>query len=539
MNFSKYKNLLFAKMKTQFSQWFATEANERIPNAEVYRFVHSVKGTAGTLQLGGLHQLAEALLNELREADDKHWSKEDLTIFLYEIIRVVNGYEQFHETDRLEEHKKIGNLPLIQIIDDDVSMLILLKDVLEKQGWMVIASSTPEKAISQFFDLNPDCVIIDVKLPNKSGFEVIQELQAHSSKLFVPFIMISVMTDRKTRINAYKMGADDFLGKPLDLEELTVHVERHLQRKRIYDQSVMLDELTNLYNRRFLKDVFTRSINDLKRNGQIFSLAIIDIDFFKKINDTYGHLTGDTVLSEFARFLNEKTRSTDLVFRYGGEEFMIIFPNTNHLQAYEIVSRILDYFSKTPIEANGTAFRLTFSAGVTTIDSVETTLEEALSLADQAVYKAKETGRAKVESISNTANQAEKRKLFISVIDDDTIIRKMLIGILEKMKIAYFDVEIRGFENGLSFLESNRLFEHGEHFLILDGVMPIMDGLELLQKVKQTENGKSVMVMMLTGRKSNADISRALQLGADDYMTKPFRIIELQERIQRLIERMK
>lgn len=120
------------------------------------------------------------------------------------------------------------------------------------------------------------------------------------------------------------MGADDFIQKPIDLEEFAVRIERHLQRKQIYDQSVLLDELTNLYNRRYLKVVYDRSMEEWKRNNQQFSIAILDIDYFKKINDRYGHVTGDLVLSTFALFLAENTRSNDLVFRYGGEEFIIL-----------------------------------------------------------------------------------------------------------------------------------------------------------------------------------------------------------------------
>ena len=243
---------------------------------------------------------------------------------------------------------------------------------------MVITNSTPENAISQYFDLNPDCVIIDVNLPNKNGFEVIQDIQKHSSKQFIPIIMMSIVNDKKTRIQAFKMGADDFLEKPLDLEELTVHIDHHLQRKQIYDQSVLLDELTKLYNRRYLKVAFNRNMSDLSRNGEPFSLAILDLDYFKKVNDSYGHLTGDKVLSGFAAFLVENSRNSDIVFRYGGEEFVILFQNTNHDQASKLLSRLLNCFSQQQFEANGQSFSITFSAGIHTITSPETTLRSSI-----------------------------------------------------------------------------------------------------------------------------------------------------------------
>ncbi|MEH7306571.1 response regulator [Neobacillus drentensis] len=273
------------------------------------------------------------------------------------------------------------NVPLIQIIDEDVSFLILVKEKLEEQGWMVVANTEAQKAISQYFDLSPDCVIIDQHLHSINGFRILDELQNHNKQQFVPKIITSQINEREARLTAYKLGADDFIEKPIDMEELTVRIERLLKRKKLFDQFVFLDELT---------------------------------------------------------------------------------PQEN-----------------------------------------------------------------------------TKKTLYISVIDDDAIIRTMLIRILKIMDFDHYELDLEAFEDGLQFFESKRLEKIGEHFLILDGVMPIMDGIEILQKVKKIEKRRNIHVLMLTGRKSETDIERALKLGADDYVTKPFSIKELQARIERLIKRMK
>lgn len=131
-----------------------------------------------------------------------------------------------------------------------------------------------------------------------------------------------------------------------------------------------------------------------------------------------------------------------------------------------------------------------------------------------------------------------KKSLFISIIDNDTMIQTMLVRILNLMNIEQFELDITAFEDGISFFESNRLNEAGEHLLILDGVMPIMDGIEILQKVKG-DSSKHVYVLMLSGRKSQSDIEKALKLGADDYVIKPFSIKDLQVRVQEIIQRIK
>lgn len=539
MNLNKYKDLLFQKIKSQISLWFESKELVYIDNLEVYRFLHSIHGSSGTIQLGGLHQLSGRLMSSIEETNQKKWEREELRTFLDDLISLTYEYENFVEVEKGKEQHHGENVPLIQIIDDDVSMLILLKDTLEEQGWMVVANTEPKKAISQYFDLNPDCVIIDKHLQGINGFQVLDDLQNLNNQQFVPKIITSQLNDRITRINAFKLGADDFIEKPIDLEELTVRIERLLKRKKLFDQSVLLDELTQLYNRKFLIDVFDRNLKELKRTKQIFSIAILDLDHFKHINDTYGHLTGDKVLVSFANFLKKYTRSSDTVFRFGGEEFVILFQNTKQIEVVEIVSRLIGDFSKLQFEKDNEYYSVTFSAGVFTVNNPETSMEVALKTADVALYKAKENGRARVEAINLAPLELTKKTLFVSVIDDDAIIRTMLVRILKIMDFDHYELDLEAFEDGLQFFNSNRLDKPGEHFLILDGVMPIMDGIEILQKVKRMEKERNIHVLMLTGRKSESDIERALKLGADDYVTKPFSIKELQARIERLIKRMK
>jgi DNA-binding response OmpR family regulator len=138
-----------------------------------------------------------------------------------------------------------------------------------------------------------------------------------------------------------------------------------------------------------------------------------------------------------------------------------------------------------------------------------------------------------------TIIQQNKQKLYISIVDNDEMIQTMLVRILNLMNIEQFEIDIKTYEDGIQFFESKRLEETGEHLLILDGIMPVMDGIEILQKVKRNDLSKQVYVLMLSGRKSPTEIDRALRLGADDYVTKPFSIKELQARVQQIIQRMK
>ena len=538
MDLRKYKNHLIQNIKKKLSEWFDLEQTETVLEGEVYRFLHSIKGTAGTLQLDGLMQLSDNLLNKLNEDSKKIWDKGELKNFLFALIELTYKFENFDEFVIPDQSVYHSSGTLIQIIDDDVSMLILLKDILEEKGWMVITHTNPEKAVQQYFEMKPDCLILDIQLPQKNGFQVLHEIQEHNEKNFTPTIMISVKNTKEVRIKAYQKGADDFFQKPIDIEEFVVKVNRHLQRKKAFDQSVLIDELTQIYNRKFLVNSLPGFFQNFKRTKQPFSICIVDIDLFKKINDTYGHLMGDHVLKEFAQYLKRSIRSLDMIYRYGGEEFIIIFPETIDKDVKGRLNELIQGFSQIVFTHKKGQFSVTFSAGVFTVRDEAVMIDEAISRADSSLYEAKRLGRARVEC-SQTPTSIKKDVLNISVVDDDIIIRTLLAHLLKSLTFDRVELNVKVFDNGLSFLHSEHAKEDVSHFLILDGIMPVMDGLEVLQKIKQGENAYRFKILMLTGRKSKKEIERALHLGADDYVTKPFSVTELQARIERILTRMK
>lgn len=538
MDLQKYINHLFQSIKNKLSEWLALDEGETILAEDIYRFLHSIKGTSGTLQLDKLMKLSEELLIQV-DQDGKEWDIKELKTFLFPLIELTYQHENFEESFISDEPVFHTNAPVIQVIDDDVSLLMLLKDVLEEKDWIVMTHNNPEKAVNQYFDMKPDCLILDIQLPHKDGFQVLQEIQEHNEKHFIPTIMISIKNNKQIRIEAYQKGADDFFNKPIDIEELVAKIDRHLKRKRIFDQSVLIDELTQVYNRKYLADSLPRFFQEFKRNKQAFSLCIVDIDLFKKINDTYGHFIGDRVLKDFAQYLQKSIRSSDLLCRFGGEEFVIVFPNASGEEAKNRLNELIIGFSKIKFPHEGKSFSVTFSAGVFMVQDESVTVEEAFKRADSALYKAKNQGRARVECYQEEHDSYQKDVLNISVIDDDIIIRNVLGQMLKSVKIDHLELNIKVFEDGPSFLQSQHAKEDVDHFLILDGVMPIMDGLEVLQNVKQGKNAHRYNVLMLTGRKSKEEIEHALNLGADDYVTKPFNIPDLRIRIERMLNRIK
>ncbi|WP_409274063.1 diguanylate cyclase [Neobacillus sp. SCS-31] len=532
MELKKFEKMLLDKIKNQLSDWFDVQGASMPTDADLFRFLHSIKGTAGTVGLFAFTDLAENLMAQINEDGARQWKQENLKIFLNGLVSLT--YE-FENDSRQKNDDLASHLPVIQIISEDISGIVLVKEALEENGWIVMPYTAPEKTLRSKYDFKPDLIILDTR--ERLGVSMLDGLEKHHANSFIPKLVIGGAGSWKERVEAYNRGADDFIEIPFEIEELIARAGRLLKRKELFDQTALLDELTGLYNRRFLHDIFKRNIAALSRTKKEFCLAVLDIDHFKEINDEFGHLTGDRVLASIASHIKERTRGTDSSFRLGGEEFAIILPGTGIKEAAAILNRLLDEIGNLVFMENGKSFSVSFSAGVIPISNESTTLEEAIGRADRSLYIAKGNGRSQVVAAEGSSGEPYKKPLHISVIDDDAIIRTMLSKIIKRMEVPGFQTDIEAFGNGMAFLDSNRLRLDGEHFLILDGVMPVMDGLEVLQKVRKEAMGTSVKVLMLTGRKNEYDIARALKLGADDYVTKPFSLTELEARIKVLIQR--
>lgn len=537
----RYKGKLVKNIRVKLGSWL--DGAEPVGNEELYRFLHSIAGTAATIGLDNVGEEARSLMEQLDEKEVRFWEKEELKTFLLPLISIFYQ-EEYSSTEEFIKHKKEGNdQKLILLIDDDPLFLMNLKDLLQEHGWSVIATADPDNAIETFYDLHPDCLIVNDQLKGTDGHDVLERLLANKQQGYTPTVVIGRKLTRERRVASYRLGADDVLGIPFDEEEFFVRVNRQLERKQTMDAVMLIDELTKVYNRKYLQQSYEYLINNLKRRNEVFSLALLDLDHFKSINDRYGHIVGDQVLVSFAAFLKNGLRMGDTIIRYGGEEFLVLLPDTGALEAKAVLDRILAAFSQQSFESGegGQAFKCTFSAGVFEVAATAAGLKENLEIVDATLYEAKNEGRNRVKVVPGNKLKRHKRTIRVGIVDDDPIIRMMLTDLISKGDISEeFNVDLRVFTDGMEFDESKWYSESNEPYLfILDGVMPRMDGIEVLQKLRGLPNQRKFTIIMLTSRKSEHDIARAIQLGADDYITKPFKLLELETRINHLMRRMK
>ncbi|MDQ0205744.1 GGDEF domain-containing response regulator [Alkalicoccobacillus murimartini] len=516
----KYQTKFLEKIRQTLSDW---ESQQTISFDELYRFLHSIAGTGASI---GLHQYSAEARERLDglDPDKDYWIYEDIYTYLVETVLI----------EKMPENQDVS---LILVISEHAEYLAFIKDHLEPFGYMVIGAITLEKGNQLFIDQKPDCVLLDYPYEYE---DAPAELDALSQKAFaeiVPVIILSELSSKDVQNQAYKRGLTDYFVKPVDFEELAIRISNRIQLRSIFEHSIMFDELTGVFTRRYLRLEGTRQLELYHRYQTIFSLVLMDLDFFKKINDTYGHQTGDEVLRGFADFLTGLKREGDLVIRLGGEEFVLLLPNTNSEQAMIMIERFRQMFRDVQFTYNQKPFSVTFSAGISEVTKPINKIEELSDEADKALYAAKRTGRNKTLIFDPNALYEAEQIVTICIIDDDEILRHLVEEQLHKVHVSGFSFQILTFADGEEFLETNWYQPRQKFLVVLDRMMPGLDGLEVLSQIRSNYPELDIMVVMLTGQSDEREIVQALNAGADDYITKPFQPDELRARIQRLLQR--
>lgn len=253
-----------------------------------------------------------------------------------------------------------------------------------------------------------DVVLCDLEMPRIDGFKFLSMMKARSEFYDLPVIMLTGMNDRETKIKGLEQGANDYITKPFDPEELVARVKIHLKLKHLQDDlkrsnELLLelsntDHLTGLFNRRYLMDTLEKEVQRSVRKGGNLSLILLDIDHFKSVNDTYGHLQGDIVLQKVALCLQKELRNYDIAARYGGEEFIAVLPDASNKEAAFVADRVRMAVQSAKFSGDLSSLSITVSLGVSSFPSQNcSTVDGIIKLADDALYRAKESGRNKVE----------------------------------------------------------------------------------------------------------------------------------------------
>jgi diguanylate cyclase (GGDEF)-like protein len=296
---------------------------------------------------------------------------------------------------------------LILVVDDIPTNIQLLTAYLSSVGYSVEAARDGQEALEKVHECRPDLILLDVMMPKVNGFEVCKSLKMNNQSSFIPIIMVTGLNEVEHKVRAMEAGADDFVTKPFNRLELLTRVKSLLRIKQLYEeletakeslrQLSITDGLTGLYNYRYFKEHLDQELNRASRHNLNVSVAMADIDFFKKFNDAHGHPAGDAVLRAVGHLLKDNIRKIDLAARYGGEEFSLVLVETNKPAAAVVAEKIKKLVEEHLFQnTNGNAgagYHVTISMGVATFPDDAVNSEALIKIADDRLYRAKENGR--------------------------------------------------------------------------------------------------------------------------------------------------
>lgn len=318
--------------------------------------------------------------------------------------------------------------PEILVVDDRPENLLAMKRLLRDLEAVICTASSGNEALEMVLDHDFALILLDVQMPDMDGFETAEMIRLYDKTAHVPIIFVTaISTEQQHIFKGYESGAVDYIFKPIEgvillskvrifltlyrqkqgLQQLVQELEQ--SKKLIEKQNEILtllalhDDLTGLFNRRHLSIILEQEFYRSKRYGSDLAILMLDLDHFKSVNDTYGHAFGDVVLREFARRIKEISRPTDLIFRFGGEEFLILLPQTNLEGGMHAGEQVRKSCAAEMYTEGDVSIAVTASVGVAAFynDHPKEPIH-LIQMADKALYKAKNSGRNRVVGYSQS-----------------------------------------------------------------------------------------------------------------------------------------
>jgi len=296
----------------------------------------------------------------------------------------------------------------ILVVDDSRLISHVAKTILTQQGHEVILAQDGLAGLQAAKSEYPDLILLDLIMPVMDGYQMCQNLKEEDSTKEIPVIMLTSKAEPADKVKGLKLGALDYVTKPFDEGELLTRVNIQLRLKQLYEalqeknrqlqKLANRDGLTDLYNHRYFHEQLSKDFLRAQRYHESLSCILLDIDYFKKFNDTYGHQTGDIVLRDLGQVIKDSIRDSDFAARYGGEEFAIVLYHTDGPAALQVAERLRQMVEHCDVRDRDNVLHVTISLGIATFPHQQIRYyKQIVECADKALYKAKRNGRNRVE----------------------------------------------------------------------------------------------------------------------------------------------
>ena len=282
----------------------------------------------------------------------------------------------------------------ILLLEDDENMVHIVEHVLADDMYNIVVAKNGEEGLKKLDHFHPDIIISDIMMPLMDGYQFRDAIREREDFYLTSFVFMSSRTTTEDRVKGLNHGIDAYISKPFDLKEFRAIVDSMIQKRIQLERLVNHDALTKVYNRNKILKELEKEVARTKRYRHPLSIIMMDVDFFKNVNDTHGHPEGDSVLETIAQEIRSSLRKIDMAGRVGGEEFLIILPATNSEGAKVFAERMRERISS--LEIGSKKIQVTISGGTVTAPDDGVDSKTLISKADEALYQAKRAGRDKI-----------------------------------------------------------------------------------------------------------------------------------------------
>lgn len=415
---------------------------------------------------------------------------------------------------------------VVLLIEPDVSFALDLTAELEGAGIAVHRVSRGDAVLEALAVSAPDLVVLDLILPRTDGRAVIQELREHPATATAPIFILGRTAGQSLRDECFSLGADAYYDKPMPPKQLAAQILARLERQLSIRVPSRRDILTGVLNRAAaVEDAWSLMAGD-----GLDGILLFEMDGLDRIRELLGWASGEYMLVEVAKRLREATPEAVRVARWEGDTFILLVPRLGQANPQTLSDTCIAAVTGVPLTApDRKVYPISVSCGWAKADA-DTYLATLMDTARRRVFRAQEQGGNRVETGEEVTSDTPVRSYSILVAEDDPV-----AATLVEHHLLAEGFNVRRYADGASALGG--AIEARPDLILLDVKMPVMDGFEALERLRATPGTAHTPIMMLTGLGNDSDLVRAFDLGADDYMVKPFSPPELAARIRRLLRR--
>ena len=429
------------------------------------------------------------------------------------------------ELDKVQGALGAGDVPAILVIENDVQMAGLLETILSGPDREILLAGSAGEALALLERQLASLIVLDLGLPDTDGRNFLMLLRERSSTAGVPVIILSGMGGSQPKTECFALGADAYFEKPLAPEVLKAAVSARLHKSVEHRREARQDALTGLPNRAAFLEAFRRVSALSARSREPASLALLDCDFLSRINGALGHVAGDAALRHAARAFAAALRRSDILARWGGDEFVLLFPDTPVAGARNALDKVMGSLAANPFRTrDGTPVPLSFSAGLVAVRA-DAEPEQTLGEADRCLFQAKSNGRGRVVGENEPAWRPANRVLLAE--DDESVAYAVAASLRRE------GFEVTHCRDAAAVLQAAGA--GGFSLCILDLRREAIGGHAMLAELRRLSGPQRLPVLMITPMGADEDVMRGFELGADDYLVKPFSAYELMTRIHSLL----